>query len=64
MEYRIIHECVWYKDIRHKGGGMRDIAEFEKKVCEAIEDGWKPQGGVSTFMSEGGSMEYLQAMVK
>ena len=64
MEYKIVQECVWYKDSRHKGGLTRDITEFEKKVREAIEDGWKPQGGVSTSTSEGSSVEYLQAMVK
>ena len=38
--------------------------ELSARITEMIGDGWKPQGGVSAYSSEGYRDYYCQAMVR
>ena len=44
--------------------GLDAQRRFVRKVCELIEQGWTPQGGVFCIMNGGCVLGYVQAMVK
>ena len=39
-----------------------DFKVLQKRVNDAIKDGWKPIGGIDSNVVDGG-VEYLQAMI-
>ena len=44
--------------------GLDAQRRFVRKVCELIEQGWTPQGGVFCIMNGGCVLGYVQAMVR
>lgn len=41
-----------------------DIPSLVKKVNQAIQAGWKPQGGIAVAALPSGEGRFLQAMIK
>ena len=44
--------------------GLDAQRRFVRKVCELIQQGWTPQGGVFCIMNGGCVLGYVQAMVR
>ena len=44
--------------------GLDAQRRFVRKVCDLIQQGWTPQGGVFCIMNGGCVLGYVQAMVK
>lgn len=47
-----------YQVIQH-----RSLSTFEFAVNRAIEEGWKPQGGIC-YVVDGGYTQFTQALIK
>jgi len=54
MEYQMEYKVVKVQS---------SIKEFTDKVNALIQEGWKPQGGVSITTSQGNYETYIQAMI-
>jgi hypothetical protein len=48
-----------YKILKEAG-----LDKLEKKVNEAIADGWEPMGGVASVLAMPGTPIYMQALIK
>ena len=41
-----------------------DHAAIERRVCELMQEGWTPQGGVCVALNKWQALRYVQAMVR
>jgi hypothetical protein len=53
-----------YKIIEITATGTADSQKMAKLVNIAIEEGWRPIGGIAMTVSQGNHMTLAQAMVK